>query len=385
MLFLDRFKRSREDRGLPNGTYVELVRSLFATLIPTLIMAASFVGVGIAVSDRVRDTPLTMLVALGGIAAGARVATILVFRRDSMNPALELLAAERMERWFGAAYLSFAAIFGAFAARALIVAPHDVLVLVMPLVFGYGAGVAAGVSLRPTIAIPSILLASLPSIAAASLSSYLMLRLTGLLLAVFFAGAINSMVGRWRLAVKDVTMRRLFGEMARHDPLTGLDNRLSLGEGFDAAITEARGSFIAVHCLDLDRFKPVNDTYGHPVGDALLRAVADRLQSMLRGTDAAVRVGGDEFILLQTQLSHEGEAETLAHRVIRTIGQPFRIEGHRLSVGTSVGFALYPRDGTDLEQLIGCADSALYTAKRKGGGVAGWSAPVSRVEKKRSA
>jgi diguanylate cyclase (GGDEF)-like protein len=121
--------------------------------------------------------------------------------------------------------------------------------------------------------------------------------------------------------------------------------------------------------LDLDRFKAVNDTFGHPIGDALLQAVAGRLRGALRNGDVAARVGGDEFVLIQTGAQHLGEAELFARRIARAVAEPYSILGKHLLVGTSVGFAIYPEHGRDLDELMARADEALIHVKRVGGGV----------------
>lgn len=165
-------------------------------------------------------------------------------------------------------------------------------------------------------------------------------------------------------------MQKEFAALARHDDLTGLPNRLALRSHFEVVAKGDRLDRIAVHCLDLDRFKPVNDRYGHPVGDALLKAVAGRLARLLRADDLAVRVGGDEFIILQVDVDHADQADMLARRIQRTIGAPYTIGGHHITIGTSVGYALSPDDGRSLEQLIASADAALCRIKRRGGGIA---------------
>jgi diguanylate cyclase (GGDEF)-like protein len=194
-----------------------------------------------------------------------------------------------------------------------------------------------------------------------------------LLLLVFMGGGIQSIMARYRNAARSITMRRAFEALARSDDLTGLPNRLSLREGFERFLALARpGDALAVHCLDLDKFKPVNDRYGHPAGDTLLRAVSERLSGVLRRGDIAARLGGDEFVILQTGIAHRDEVDMLARRILREIAKPFSIGGHRIEIGTCIGYALYPDDGADLDTLIGRADEALVGVKRGGGGVAAY-------------
>ena len=171
----------------------------------------------------------------------------------------------RFELRFALAYFSFAVVLGAFGARAFAVATPEAHMLIVGLLFGYGAGVAMGLSLRPWISVPSILAVIMPTIIVALSYPDIVNRAVGILLALFLAGGVESMIARYRSIVRRSTMRRLFATLARSDHLTSLPNRLSLRERFDEYVASGGGNRIAVHCLDLDRFKPVNDCYGRPV------------------------------------------------------------------------------------------------------------------------
>ena len=158
--------------------------------------------------------------------------------------------------------------------------------------------------------------------------------------------------------------------MALHDALTGLPNRVLLNERLDQALARAkRGEIVAVHLLDLDHFKNVNDTLGHPAGDKLLKAVTERLRTLVRETDTVARMGGDEFAILQPAIPQPADAGTLARRVIDAVSEPYEIDGHQVIIGTSVGIAVGPADGTTPDQLIRNADLALYRAKGDGRGM----------------
>ncbi len=172
----------------------------------------------------------------------------------------------------------------------------------------------------------------------------------------------------------DVTERKRaeaeIEHLARHDPLTTLPNRLLFRERLNQALARQRryGGSVAVLCLDLDRFKPVNDTLGHPVGDALLKIVADRIRTTLRTEDTVARLGGDEFAVIQVCEAAQPEAAAaLARRLVQILGEPVLVEGgHRLTVGVSIGAAIAPLDGTEPDQLMKSADLALYRAKDEG-------------------
>lgn len=157
--------------------------------------------------------------------------------------------------------------------------------------------------------------------------------------------------------------------LATHDILTGLPNRGLLADTMDEALRSLRdGEKLAVHCVDLDRFKPVNDTLGHPIGDEVLGAVARRLKQQAGETAMVARTGGDEFVILQLLIDGDEEAGVLASRVIHALAVEFLIQGHKINIGSSIGIAVFPDDGQSSEILIRNADLALYKAKMEGRG-----------------
>jgi diguanylate cyclase (GGDEF)-like protein/PAS domain S-box-containing protein len=180
--------------------------------------------------------------------------------------------------------------------------------------------------------------------------------------------------GGWVATYEDVTERRhaeariVF--MARHDALTSLPNRVLFAERIEQALAQmGRGSGFAVLCLDLDYFKQVNDTLGHPVGDLLLKQVSGRLQDCVREVDTVARLGGDEFAVVQQDLKHPDDTVLLARRIVEVVSAPYEIDGQCLTVGVSIGIALAPTDGTSCEKLLKNADLALYRAKAEQRGV----------------
>jgi diguanylate cyclase (GGDEF)-like protein/PAS domain S-box-containing protein len=159
--------------------------------------------------------------------------------------------------------------------------------------------------------------------------------------------------------------QRKLEALAGSDALTALANRRVLDERLAAVLAARRG--FALMYVDLDGFKPVNDTLGHERGDVLLRMVAARLQSCVRGGDTLARVGGDEFAIVIEHGDARAEAPRVAERVLVACAQPFDVHGHRVHISASVGIALYPDDGGDAATLLATADAAMYTAKRAGG------------------
>ncbi|HUI12962.1 MAG TPA: EAL domain-containing protein [Xanthobacteraceae bacterium] len=183
------------------------------------------------------------------------------------------------------------------------------------------------------------------------------------------------------VAVVDVTERKnaeaRIAYMAHHDALTDLPNRVLFHERLNELLGRVRrnGERLAVHCLDLDHFKGVNDTLGHPIGDELLKAVARRLGKCLRDSDMVARLGGDEFAVVQFPLGEPHEASALATTLIELVSKPYEVHGHEFVVGASIGIALAPDDGASADVLLRNADMALYRAKAEGRGTAHFFEP----------
>ena len=180
--------------------------------------------------------------------------------------------------------------------------------------------------------------------------------------------------GGWVATHEDITEQRRsevkIGYMAHHDALTDLANRVLLNERLEHALSSRihGEQMVAVHHLDLDQFKAVNDTFGHPGGDKLLKIVADRLRGLVRETDTIARMGGDEFVIVQAPIKDPAEATSLAQQIIGLISEPFDLDGHQAVIGASIGIAVGPGDGLRPDRLLRNADLALYRAKGDGRG-----------------
>ena len=182
-------------------------------------------------------------------------------------------------------------------------------------------------------------------------------------------GTITHFVG----VKEDITELKNLQEqvdyMARHDQLTGLPNRFFFKDRAQQALAQAkrRGSRFALLYLDLNAFKPVNDHYGHEAGDALLRAIGQRLGKHVRETDTVARMGGDEFTVLLTDVDGEESVERVATMLIEEIRMPVPVlSGQEAAVGVAIGIALYPQDGQTIDELLILADRAMYQAKHQG-------------------
>nr|WP_228748293.1 EAL domain-containing protein [Bradyrhizobium sp. BR 10289] len=182
-------------------------------------------------------------------------------------------------------------------------------------------------------------------------------------------GAPQYVVGVIEDVTERITNEARISHLAHHDALTDLPNRSAFNAALDERLERAQeaSTSFAVLSLDLDRFKEVNDVFGHPVGDMLLRAAADRLAAEADGTFVA-RIGGDEFMILMPEQARREEALTLGERLVEVIGKELEVDDYLSQVGVSVGIAVYPDDGVDAATLLANADSALYRAKREGRG-----------------
>jgi diguanylate cyclase (GGDEF)-like protein len=156
--------------------------------------------------------------------------------------------------------------------------------------------------------------------------------------------------------------------LAHYDHLTGIPNRILLGDRLDQACCDAerKGRLVALLFVDVDRFKQINDSFGHAVGDAVLRKVVDRLKASARRSDTVARLGGDEFVILMEDLTDPADADIVALRVVNSMQQPIELLGHSLIATVSVGSAVYPTDDTEISPLLAKADAAMYEAKAGG-------------------
>ncbi len=179
--------------------------------------------------------------------------------------------------------------------------------------------------------------------------------------------AKNARLKKYLVKLKDA--ERTLRKSAFQDPLTGLANRLLLMDRFEVAMRHARRSRkkFAVLMLDLNKFKAINDTYGHAAGDKVLVTVARRLVSIVRESDTVARLGGDEFVLIVESIAERAQLEALGHKLVDVVSQNLTLDsGETVAVGTSVGYAWYPRDGDNLHDILDVADQAMYTCKTSG-------------------
>jgi diguanylate cyclase (GGDEF)-like protein/PAS domain S-box-containing protein len=191
------------------------------------------------------------------------------------------------------------------------------------------------------------------------------------------ASVSRSLAGgtpQFTVILRDITARKRFESrieyLATHDGLTDLPNRNLIRDRIAQSIGHARraGIHLALMFVDLDRFKVVNDGFGHPFGDLLLKAAGERFQAALRDDDTVARLGGDEFLILLTDLHHTADVYIVAQKILDALDRPFALEGREVHLSASIGVSLYPQDGEDFDTLLGHADVAMYRAKDMGRG-----------------
>jgi diguanylate cyclase (GGDEF)-like protein len=351
----------------PEAVEIELIRSLFLAFMPSVIMTAGFIASGIVIYLRTGDPILLGLLIAGGLASTARLTIAWMLAPMAARERLTLMEARRLERRFAWPYLAFALTLGLFGLRVFTLPVPDVHMLTICLLVGYCAGVAVGMGLRLWIAVPAMILSTAPGLLTTLLTpDPIYWVMSGLVTALLIAGT-RSLRSRHDRLVKDIGLRQAFANLARKDALTALPNRIALKEWYEERVMIGEPGMIAVHYIDLNGFKPVNDSYGHPVGDELLTAVGKRIANTIRESDIAARLGGDEFAVIQYDLSYPNQAEMLAARLSEAISRPYRIGKHVIRISTGLGYVVaHGDDDEDLDYLLNLADQALYASKRAG-------------------
>jgi diguanylate cyclase len=371
-------------KRLPEEIFRELVDIIFTSLPPVTLIGVMFSFVGILLAAKNNDAVLWILTACGATVTISRILLILTYRRKVSVEGVQQIAPWDSRYAIGA--FSFALVLGAFNLRAIVTGDAKVAMLVTSVMFGYGAGIVARLGVRPTVCVISLALSVVPTAvgyltnAMSAADNYVMTiyLVQAFLLIAFTAAGIEAMGHIYRTTLQQLLAQQDLAILAGQDSLTGLANRTLLRARFNDAIIQVRRAdkVLAFHALDLDGFKPVNDSFGHPAGDALLKVVAERLTGILRIGDTVARVGGDEFAVLQVGISRPDEAKLLAHRISRALGTPYVIDGHEIHIDVSIGIALAPNDGVTFDRISAGADTALYRAKNKGrGGIVFAAAP----------
>jgi diguanylate cyclase (GGDEF)-like protein len=361
---------------VPDPVRVELVDMCFQTRVPLAIAGFTLCLVSAHMAVDTLDARLFILSGAGFFVTVVRLASDVAYRRRRRRSPFGIENARRWEylyAWSGFVFAGLIGLLGFIAFRENDPA-HQLLTTA--LVFGYAAGIVCRISVRPAIGLPALLLVALPTALAAVTRVNGSFLFYAAILIAFLLGSFETVRFLYRQHVEQISLKHEFASLARHDALTGLANRLGLQERLAAvALARERSELLAVHSVDLDRFKEVNDRHGHPVGDALLQAVARRLKAILREGDFAARLGGDEFFVVQTNAGNRDEAMRLARRIVDTLSEPFILAGQQLSIGASVGVAIGRAD-QDPNDLAAAADLALYESKSAGRNRATFAKPA---------
>ena len=343
---------------------VELTQLTFQNLLPTVILTSvGLVGTTALLAAHYHDRWLWLAAVLMLLFAGFRAGVVVAFSR-----AKKVLTLRSAYIW----QLTYAAAtFGYCCAMALSTYynfhKHDSTAWTLCTIgtFMICAGLSGRIGLHPRIVQASGLVL-LVALALSILASPEPLAKLGLvLIALFGYTYYQSVQSKFEIMVEQMRSRRTLSLLADHDPLTGLSNRRHF-EASLSTICLAETPF-AILFIDLDRFKAVNDTYGHAAGDTLLQRVGVRLRGSVRRGDLVARIGGDEFAILQMANASPQAAESLARRINRAIATPFEIDGHEVRIVTSIGIRLSTPQDKDPQLLLSEADGALYRAKQAGG------------------
>ncbi|WP_375310316.1 GGDEF domain-containing protein [Bradyrhizobium sp. A5] len=358
------FNRMETGRAsISDAVYMEVITGLHGTTMPTILAAACQAMVGAIMTYETGDTATAVLTVAGIVVAIVRLFEIVAFRRRlARPPQLGRAEAARWERRYIAGTVATALVLGVFAARSIVLGDALCSVMAIGIGFGFGAGVVARLALRPVAALLDLVAIAAPAAIVTFMQPDLRHVGLGLLILMYVAASFEMVRLSFNASINQITLKRQFEQLSRIDPMTGVSNRSVLAADLPPMLT---AGMVAVHTLDLDRFKEANDRFGHPVGDALLRQVAGRLKALAARDDLVVRMGGDEFILVQRAAA---DAESMARRIVQAIGAAYNVDGQVITLGVSVGVAVAPEDGRTAEALLSRSDRAMYRAKQDGGG-----------------
>ena len=345
-----------------------LIEKLYAQ--PSVMLVGAVCGVFTAWGAAVGDETHRMGVSAAILTAIATIRVVMAYRL----PRRKAFDKRMLERLFEFGAFTYAGMLGVIAAQCVrLDLSAGAQVLTVANAVGYGVAMASRNAGRPAIAIGQLFLATGPVILVCVMSTeitYLILALTMTLLLPAMTSISRSIFEVMRTSIAAAETSAKLAEkmqtLARTDVVTSLANRAGLNhELVEIMMARDPNSKLALFWLDLDRFKEVNDTLGHPVGDRVLAEVARRLKETAHADAIVARFGGDEFIVA-LELASRADSERLAGRILEEINRPFRIDGERLELGCSMGVALLPDDGQDIDTLMQGADVALYHAKING-------------------
>ena len=339
--------------------------SLMFTSIPSIAILAFAMGIVGAVLSFGHGDGIGGLIGAAGLVVGA--ARVVLARRygAALEKQMTFADARRWEMAYGMAGVCFCVAVGGLAAWTFLTHAGPVTLMAAVLLFAYPTGMIVRVAVRPNIArVQLAVCLSIPVMACLASGTWEMVVLAVLIIVYGLAG-MEMIVYLYNSTHERLLARHRLSHQARHDPLTRLPNRTHYAESLDLALASlSPSSKLALHYVDLDGFKTVNDTHGHAVGDMVLIEAADAIRGAIGKHDLAARLGGDEFAIVQTKIDCSKDVETLADRLVKAIGR--RLETLPGQATASVGAALACVEAPDRDRLMLEADAALYAAKALG-------------------
>jgi diguanylate cyclase (GGDEF)-like protein len=370
------------DQAIAASVRATLLESLYASPQSLVIGAITSSGIMAIVAFVSGNRSMIACASAIALVAGFRVVDALRRRRDV--PKIERAKsrwAKRQELLYRAGALGYSALLGTFGLLTLVHSNDGVLqLLAVTTTIGYAAGIAGRNAGRPWIALSQLCFASLPLTVGLVVSLQPLKIVLATVIVLFVVAMMDITLQTYGVILKATLVSREKAALAEHhaavarrDDLTGVANRTAFREQFEArlqAIDDGQQR-LAVYWIDLDRFKEINDSYGHLAGNALLAGVAQRLDEAFGAAGIVARLGGDEFAVICELVGHadaDADAAATGERIIHLVEQPVHHDGRTLHVGASLGIAIAPTDGTDADTLLKNADLALYRAKDSGRG-----------------
>lgn len=369
--FLD--KRAKPGGAQDEDVRRSLVESLYASPTSLTIGAVTGVAVGIVVVGLTRHPAIHLVVALLCLVATLRVISAVFFHRQLVRGTA--VASRRWELAYELGAWAYAGLLGLMALSTLVGSDSSIIhMLTVSMATGYAGGISGRNAGRVQIAIGQVCLTLLPTATGLWLEGSTGYRVLSVAMVMMVLGLAEISATTHRIVVQALIGKRdksllaeKFERLARYDSLTGLENRMAmqmrLRDIFQT--TEKRADAVAILWMDLDRFKEINDSLGHMVGDQLLRSVAERLNEVVADRGRVARFGGDEFVIICPDMDRVTAAE-VAQELIDYFAHGFDLGDNHLQATASIGYAVAPQDGRDMDELMQHADLALYEAKGQG-------------------
>lgn len=365
------FKRmGSRPASISDAVYAELVETLHSTLAPAATSAAGQALAGTVIVWQTGDVLVTGLLTVAGVLLNAlRALNLVAFRRRAAARAIGPDVVRRYGQRHHVASMLAAIIVGLIIARSLVFDDTASAIVAMGVGFAFGDGVIARLSLLPMVACAALVALGLPAMIACLWRADVPHLIIAALVLVYFADSFEMVRRTFNSTLTHILLKQKFERSARTDPLTGLLNRAALTTDLPDMIGASNG-MVTVYAIDLDHFKAANDRFGHPVGDALLKQVAGRLNMVSSPGSLIIRMGGDEFILVDTAMRTRDGAAALADHILTSVSAPYQVGAHAIVIGVSIGVAMAPDHGPSADILLSRADKALYQAKVGRGGYA---------------